>query len=105
MMVQEVIWECTRLTKARDQFYWPGLRKGVEDWCQQCTECAQSKTPTPLARSPLSPSVIGYSMERIALDLRGLLPVTQHGNKYIFVVSTSHDGWKHIHCLIRRLTP
>jgi len=75
------------LTKARDRFYWPRLRKDVEDWCQQCTECAQSKTPTPLARSPLSPSVVGYPMERIALDLLGPLPVTQHGNKYILVVS------------------
>ena len=31
------------LVKARERFYWPGLRKDVEDWCQQCGDCAESK--------------------------------------------------------------
>ena len=81
------------LVKARERFYWPGLRKDVEDWCQKCRDCAESKSPSTCARGPLSPSVVGYPMERIALDVFGPLPVTQHGNKYILVVSDYFTRW------------
>ena len=81
------------LTKARQRFYWPGLRDDVEQWCRQCKDCAETKSPTPSARAPLSPSVVGYPMERIALDLFGPLPVTERGNKYILVISDYFTRW------------
>ena len=69
------------------------IRKDVEDWCQKCGDCAESKSPRTSARGPLSSSVVGYPMERIALGVFGPLPVTQHGNKYILVVSDYFTRW------------
>ena len=34
------------------RFYWPGCRKDVEDWLQQCDDCAQVK-PGPKHRPPM----------------------------------------------------
>ena len=67
----------------KEQFYWPGLRKDVEDWCQQCRHCAESKSPSTCG--PLSPSVV-YPMESIALG--HCHAVTQRGNKYTYLSVT-----------------
>ena len=29
-------WPDQTLAKIKDQFFWPGMRSDVEDWCQQC---------------------------------------------------------------------
>ncbi len=81
------------LAKIRDRFYWPHLREDVEDWCRRCTDCAQSKTPSPVARGPLQPSQVGYPMERLALDIFGPLPTSKQGNRYILVVSDYFTRW------------
>ena len=79
----------------KEQFYWPGLRKDVEDWCQQCRHCAEGKSPSTSARGPLSPSVV-YPMECIALDVFGALPVTQRGNKHTYLSVTVTDKYVYL---------
>ena len=67
--------------------------ENFEDWCQQCEDCVESKYPSTSAHGPLSPSVVGYPMERIVLNVLRPLPVTQDGNKYILVVSDYFTCW------------
>ncbi|KAK9972385.1 hypothetical protein ABG768_025692 [Culter alburnus] len=68
--------------KVRDRFYWPGWYKGTERWCKECAPCA-----------PLVSSVASYPYERIALDIVGPLPETNHRNKYILVIGDYFSKW------------
>lgn len=79
--------------KARERFYWIGLREDIELWCRQCPECAKRKSPARPNRASLVPVRTGFPMERVALDIVGPLPITQHGNKYILVVSDYFTRW------------
>ena len=81
------------IEKVRSRFYWPQLRQDVEQWCRQCSACAQTKSPTTQARGPLNPSKVGFPMERMALDIVGPLPRTKRGNKYILVVADYFTRW------------
>ena len=87
------------LAKIKDRSFWPGMRSDVEDWCQQCPNCASQKSPTQNPRAPLIPSYVGCPMERIALDLLGPLPTTRHGNKHILVVFDYFTCWREAYAL------
>ena len=87
------------LAKIEDRFFWPEMRGDVEDWCQQCPNCASRKSPTQNHRAPLIPSYVGCPMECIALDLLGPLPTTRHGNKHILVVCDYFTRWTEAYAL------
>ena len=72
------------LIKAR--FYWPGVKKEVENYCRSCPEC-QQVAPKPQHRNPLIPlPIITVPFSRIAMDLVGPLPRTSRGHQYILVI-------------------
>ena len=57
--------------QSQGMVYWPGLRKDVENWRQQCEDCAETKSPSTFARGPFNPGTFSYPMERIVLDVFG----------------------------------
>ena len=68
------------------RFYWPGIRKAVEDFCRCCEAC-QKTSPRPVQRNPLIPlPIIGTPFDRIAMDIVGPLPKSSRGHKYILVI-------------------
>ena len=79
--------------KIRQRFYWPQLRRDVEDWCHRCEVCARSKMPNRTVRGPLSPSQVGFPMERVALDIFGPLPQSRSGNKYVLIITDYFTRW------------
>uniref|UniRef100_A0A1X7TH70 Integrase zinc-binding domain-containing protein n=1 Tax=Amphimedon queenslandica TaxID=400682 RepID=A0A1X7TH70_AMPQE len=60
------------LQKLRDQFYWPGHYNDVMMWCASCPSCSTRKSPSPKAKAPLKPILIGHPMQLVAADLLGL---------------------------------
>ena len=50
------------------RFYWPGCRKDVEVWLQQCDDCAQVK-PGPKHRPPLVSMRTGGPSDRVSMDI------------------------------------
>ena len=81
------------LHKVRERFYWPCLKEDVELWCRQCKECSQRKSPSKTPRAPMVPVRTGFSMERIAMDILGPLPLSHRGNKYVLVVTDYFTRW------------
>ena len=78
------------MDKTRDRvlarFYWPGVKRDVERYCQGCPEC-QRVAPRPTVRNPLIPMpIIETPFDRIALDIVGPLPKTSRGHRYILVL-------------------
>ena len=87
------------------RFYWPGCRKDVEVWLQQCDDCAQVK-PGPKHRPPLVSMRTG--VPRIEFpwiyweNCRRLPGVT--GTFWSWLIALL-NGRKHSHCRTSLLTP
>ncbi|KAJ8356682.1 hypothetical protein SKAU_G00194760 [Synaphobranchus kaupii] len=74
------------LERIKTRFYWPGVKKAVEDYCRSCPDC-QQVAPRPHMRSPLIPlPIISVPFSRIGMDLVGPLPRSSRGHQYILVV-------------------
>ena len=68
------------------RFYWPGIKRAVEDFCRACHEC-QLVAPKPHYRNPLIPMpIIDVPFERLAMDIVGPLPKSARGHRYILVI-------------------
>ncbi|XP_061118150.1 uncharacterized protein LOC133141600 [Conger conger] len=67
-------------------FYWPGIKRAVEDYCRQCAVC-QLHSPKVTYRNPLIPlPIIDVPFRRIAMDIVGPLPRSSRGHRYILVI-------------------
>ncbi|KAJ8376080.1 hypothetical protein SKAU_G00066600 [Synaphobranchus kaupii] len=74
------------LERIKTRFYWPGVKKAVEDYCRSCPDW-QQVVPRPHQKSPLIPlPIISGPFSRIGMDLVGPLPRSSRGHQYILVV-------------------
>lgn len=68
------------------RFYWPGVKRAVEDYCRQCAT-SQKTCPEVIYRNPLVPlAIIETPFHRIAMDIMGKLPKSSRGQRYILVI-------------------
>ena len=85
------------MDKTRDRvlgrFYWPGVKRDVEQHCQAYPEC-QRVALRATVRNPLIPMpIIETPFDRIALDIVGPLPKTSRGHRYILVPRSPTPKW------------
>ena len=74
------------LERIQARFYWPGMKRAVDDFCKSCPEC-QMVAPRPHVRNPLIPlPIISVPFSRIGMDLVGPLPRSARGHQYILVI-------------------
>ena len=74
-------------------YYWPELRKSVEQWVEKCDICQRTKPALKKNLAPLGKYMAGEPMERIAIDVMGPLPETERGNKFIVVIGDYFTKW------------
>uniref|UniRef100_A0A8C1GXK8 Gypsy retrotransposon integrase-like protein 1 n=1 Tax=Cyprinus carpio TaxID=7962 RepID=A0A8C1GXK8_CYPCA len=68
------------------RFYWPGVKRAVEEYCRQCATC-QKTSPKVNYHNPLVPLPITETpFHRIAMDIMGPLPKSSRGHRYILVI-------------------
>ena len=82
------------LERMRTRFYWVGQRRDVEEWCRACEICAARKSEPKKRKAPLQIEPAMCPLERIAIDILGLLPETERGNKYIPVIGDYFTKWQ-----------
>ena len=70
--------------RVHQRFYWIDWRRYVQEWCKKCDVCATRKGPS-RKRAPLKICSVGCPIERVAIDVLGLLPKTESGNEYILL--------------------
>ena len=74
-------------------YYWPGMRKEISSWCQQCLECATIKEPPTKHKGPLQKVFTGAPLDIVAVDVLSGVPVTPDGLKYILVLTDYFTKW------------
>ena len=81
------------ISKIRQGYYWPGLQSDVRGYIRGCDTCSRRKSPSKTKRAPMQTVQVGYPMERLATDILGEFPETEHQNRYILVVSDYFSKW------------
>ena len=72
--------------KAYHYFFWPGLRKDMQAFCQTCGAC-QHGAKANRTKAPLQPlPAIDEPFQRVAVDIVGPLKRTKRGNRYILTL-------------------
>ena len=74
-------------------FYWPGLRRDVQQLCKKCDQYAARKHSHGKKKAPLQQILVGSPMERIAIDVLGPLPKTRQGNQFVVVIEDYFTKW------------
>ena len=69
------------------RYFWHGVFKDIEHWCNSCVDCAMKKIPRGKRKAPLLPIPVEGAFDRVAMDILGPFPVTNDGNRYIIVFS------------------
>jgi hypothetical protein len=81
------------ISRIQQVFYWPAMKKSIVEYCRKCDKCAARKPSKQRNRAPLGQYLAGEPMERVAVDILGPLPVTEHGNRYILVLADCFTKW------------
>jgi hypothetical protein len=72
--------------RIRQEYFWPGLSRDVEEFVSNCDPCGRIKSqPALLVRTKPAAIALASSpaFERIQIDVKGPLPTTSRGNVYI----------------------
>ena len=78
--------EYKTLERLSRQYYWPNMRKAVQQYIEKCQSCQLNKTSTQLPIGLLqSLEIPGKRWETVTMDLITQLPVTTQGNDAIVV--------------------
>jgi hypothetical protein len=73
------------LSKLRSLYYWPTMKKDVDNWCKSCQICAARKRPRRYYKAPLKPIAVDGPFHTLGMDILGPLHRTLSGNRYILV--------------------
>jgi hypothetical protein len=77
--------------KIKDRYYWPQLGEDVKKYIQTCDVC-QRRGPSN-RREELIPIPVQGPFHRIGIDIKGPLPITSNGNRYIIVAMDYFTKW------------
>ena len=77
--------------KIKERYYWPKMYNDIKIYIESCDNCQRrGKTKR---REELLPLKIGGPFDKIGIDIKGPLPVTQKGNRYIIVAMDYFTKW------------
>lgn len=74
------------VNKIKKRFYWMGCQEAVADFISTCEQCVKAKGPMKKSRGKMSQYNVEAPFERIAVDVAGPFPESNHGSKYVLVV-------------------
>ncbi|CAC5382285.1 unnamed protein product [Mytilus coruscus] len=91
------------LGRIRERFYWTGVGENVKEWCRRCHQCGSRKRPPKTFRAPMKTYNVGAVMERVAMDIMGPLPLSEHQKNWDVLLplqmmayrSAEHDTTKY----------
>jgi RNase H-like domain found in reverse transcriptase/Reverse transcriptase (RNA-dependent DNA polymerase)/Integrase zinc binding domain len=79
--------------KIRDRYFWEGMAKEIEAYCQSCPDCQSRKRPTQRPAGLLCPIPVGKPFSRLGIDLLGPMRKTPAGNTFIVCCTDYATKW------------
>ena len=85
------------LFKAQGLFYWPNMVLDIKNYVKHCMQCLKRKSgiKNKAAMGDFPP--VSEPNERIGLDLIGILPQTERGNRFILTVHDHFSKYTYIY--------
>lgn len=71
--------------RLRQRFTWPGMRRDVQRFCENCVVCQRRHRPSPAPCAPMVTEIPSRPFERIAVDITEM-PLSSKGNRYALVI-------------------
>ena len=81
------------LERIGTSFFWPRMRKSVEEYVAACQVCAQCKLHDTSGKAPMQSIEMGQPFTFWAMDYRGPQLDTVIGNKHILVIMDHFSKW------------
>ena len=78
---------------ARQRYWWPNMREDVDAVCAGCRLCERAKSPNNPVKAALQPIIGGFPNGVVGIDIKGPLPQTNRGHKYILVMVDYFTKW------------
>ena len=73
--------------KIRENFYWPGLFKQVENFIRSCESCQKYKSPHERTKMPMClTDTPKRAFDKVQMDIVGPLTITETGYRYILTI-------------------
>lgn len=88
------------IRKISRKFYFPGLRKFVQNYVKQCTECQRYKVSNTKPAGLLQTPTPSQRFETLSVDLFGPLPETTRGHRWILVCEDTATKWVELFPLV-----
>jgi hypothetical protein len=79
------------LGKIKDRYYWPQMGDDVKEYIKTCNICQRRGHAN--RREELIPIPVHGPFYRIGIDIKGPLPITSSGNRYIIVAMDYFTKW------------
>ena len=90
-------WQAISVLRTLDQlkqaYFWPGMRKYVTVWYQQCADCFCGRRPSSKPHGKLHKVVVGEPLDIVAVDILSGLPISKDGYKYVCVLTDDFSKW------------
>jgi len=87
------------LAQLRDSYYWPGMAKDVQAWCNAYDVCAQSKGPPVRARGEMVKVMAAAPMNLVAVDVLSGLSQSDDGSTCMIVAVDYMTKWVEAYAL------
>src|SRR5215471_3598566 len=81
----------TTYEKIKERYYWPNMKKDIEDYVRSCDSCQRRNKPT--GKHELHLIKIKEPWYQIGIDIVGPLPITARKKKYIVVAMDYFTKW------------
>lgn len=81
------------LERVKDVGWWPGMRREVVQWVDNCLSCAMVNADPSGPKAPIQHQRIHGPWARIQIDFIGPLPPTPRGNRYCLTVIDPFSKW------------
>lgn len=76
-----------------DRFYFPGMRKFIKEYVQNCLSCQRYKVLNQKPAGFLQTPAPAQRFETLAVDLFGPLPPSKNGNRWVLAVEDMATKW------------
>jgi len=87
------------LAQLQDGYYWPGMSKDIQAWCNACDVCAVSRSPPPRARGEMVKVTAAAPMDLVAVDVLSGLPQSDDGSTCMLAAVDYMTKWAEAYAL------